>query len=1217
MLSWGNKWDTNTSCYGDETNTRVADTTKNTSGKSTSSWPFGGLADKLDETSIKTQPRLVSSGMQEKPGKSKGILGFYENGGQVAASNVGPETSVEGPSDSSKWGAKASFKRKSKKGDVAPSPSPAVSIPAAEEDSISKRNNIWGNKDPEPGISEFPKPNKWSFDTTKDSNKARNGNTASPPEHSVNADSDLDGWEHYGDANKGKESLNKDVSEKPDNMEVVAVTEPTHLKGSKNIKKKPKKDTSGGLDSLPPKPGSKLKSETRPETEFNFSWELSMDGQFSKDAGEEPQVSTVDGTSLNKISKKVASEAAAIKPADGLSNWHTSKPALGLDDLSNSRGFGMKNDQKKSPSFEANRAEIAFPKTTANLGATDTFMTEGHVKRETGSKKGKKGKAAEPTFPSFEHPETPMGDFTGLEFDERRSWESPTDKNRREAEQQEEEKRKEIEEKQAIEATKKAEMEKAEKKVKPGKKGRLKTKDLSTGSAPEVIPSSCIWEPSDTIKPNLISEAPPPAPTPPRQGFTPEPDPSSISGLNDGVDDYWGGGFQASSWEDRKDTNKEVSKGNKKVGKAKAEEMTGGVFPKDKTKAVTKEEPSAKEAQLFWNEGQTAMTMKKSKASKEKEKAEGEKNPFEFDDNMDMDLGWNVDPLETINESVLTKGSKSKETNLSKATSKNSKESDKASKISDKKGKKKKGGDAKVDDAEAPGVVVLPVTPVIFSDFNNQAKDETGKDDGNEKDANADPWTFWGSTKKKTDKKEDEPKRETNMTEYAPKDWSNPPEPSAYLDDKPEPEKVKNIKSPKITTSTAKPGGKSAVYQKVRALEIARAEKVQKEKEKALDPLPSPGLEDFEPLTNVKPPPQIFGALGKAKAASFSRGATTKKKDLSPPSVEEKQASKDFIPGSFPTEGLEEDLLSDLAAPPVKKKTSKESSKLSKASKESARSQKEQLKMEELLAFDPPTPPPEVPEVPVVPDTPEAPSTPPPEPVAAKPAKKERARVVRDEGASWGFWGASPKKPVKREAKAKDDADVPSPAAKAPNGLARSKSIKTAKEKEVERTSAKSSGSDKEKKRDSRPSKPRVSGFGGFFGGLPPTRPKPVRRPSAATSKNAVIPSPPAENAPEMGNKAAKLMGTSAGKLDRRESTWGKQKGKGPHLHQIQMKPEEQADLYTLVPDPYAIDEDDMVLVPGLEGPVIHASIPKTKDVRREKSTTGGANKEVNALPFS
>lgn len=809
----------------------------------------------------------------------------------------------------------------------------------------------------------------------------------------------------------------------------------------------------------------------------------------------------------------------------------------------------------------------------------------------------------------------------------------------------------------------KVDKEEEKEKVKPGKKGKStnsafsKTKDLMANSTPDPIPTIepgnwGTWDgPKKDKKPvgrkDMFQGAPPPAPTPPAQGLTPEPTPSPIPGLDDIGEADWGS-FAPMKSKGKKDAKKptkaEEPKSDKKATKDKAgeppAEPTKNKTKNDAKKGAAKEETPAKVARGFWGSMGMSATPK-SKAIEEEEVDDDEeesayKDEGNYDEDIEgeetndlIDFEMGGDSITDLIDAPVMPGSKTKaDGKLGKVSSK---ESDKSNKVSDK--KKKKGNNNNNFMTEVPEVAV----PEFNETYERYETNETNVTSGTpHKD---DAWSFWGNTTKKPSGKKteqaDEPKKEITKQSWTNpiaslnlNQFSNQPEPS-FFDDQPEPPKSTKLPKTAINMPTTKPSAKTTVAQRVKALE---KERLEKEKQKALvpisDPDPDPLTDQFEPLTKFDSPPKKLSPVAKSKVTPPAKGAASKKKVPFPPSfeeiVEEKHASQDSVPGSFPAEGADDDITDVIPPPPVAKKTNKKTPKPKKEPKMNL------MDFDDMPITSPPVP--DLPEVPDGLDVPEAPPTPPPEPVAAKPAKKERARV-RDEGiSSWGFWGASPRKPVKKEAKAKDDGDVPTTAAKerAPvPGLVRSKSTKTAKEKETEKVSAKSSGSDKDRKAESRPAKSRGSSFGGFFGGPPPPRTRPLRRQSVATSKNTSrrqsvdaeaigLPSPPAEVVPEMNSKAAKLMGTSGGKLARKESTRGPPKTSGIQSRRAKTDPTENANRrHLVVPDPYPIDDDDMVMVGGLDYPIVSDPSPKSKGVRKDKTTDSKAKKEVKSIPPS
>ncbi|OJD22106.1 hypothetical protein ACJ73_06554, partial [Blastomyces percursus] len=229
----------------------------------------------------------------------------------------------------------------------------------------------------------------------------------------------------------------------------------------------------------------------------------------------------------------------------------------------------------------------------------------------------------------------------------------------------------------------------------------------------------------------------------------------------------------------------------------------------------------------------------------------------------------------------------------------------------------------------------------------------------------------------------------------------------------------------------------------------------------------------------------------------------------------------------------------------------------------------------------------------------------PPDRATTKPVKKERPRVERTAGASsWGFWGAAPKKPVKKETKAKDDAGPSSPSKmkpkeKSPPALSRSKSMsyKKGKPADAEKDVEKSSGSDE--KRNSTAARPRHSrgmSFSNFMmGGVPPVRNKSMkqngvsaskhssRRPSIDIDESGIL-SPNGGHA-EIFGKAAKLMGVNGTKTSRRDPNGKKRASRAP--------------------DPYAIDDDDdLVMVNGGDVPEVASpkDFPVDSKPRRRKS---------------
>ncbi|EER44363.1 conserved hypothetical protein [Histoplasma capsulatum H143] len=397
------------------------------------------------------------------------------------------------------------------------------------------------------------------------------------------------------------------------------------------------------------------------------------------------------------------------------------------------------------------------------------------------------------------------------------------------------------------------------------------------------------------------------------------------------------------------------------------------------------------------------------------------------------------------------------------------------------------------------------------------------------------------------------------------------------------------------TTTTSMTGikstGKTSVAERIKLLEESkkREKEAAKEKEKLKakekasahtvvpqQPASPPDVKlTVEPVANDPPPSK---KSSKPKASTVPTKSTSKKNSATAAAsatlLDESSTPRDSVPGSFP--GAYEDELVDmvdLAPLPKSKPTQSQPAKAPKKSKKV--SPVKQVAVDEMATPPVTAPADENKAAEASPDL-----------ATAKPAKKERPRVERTAGASsWGFWGASPKKPVKKESKPKDDADpsssVKKPKEKSPPTLTRSKSMASEKktpaatEKDVE----KSSGSDEKRPstgaRVSRHS--RGMSFSNFMmGGAPPVRTKSMkqngtsasrhssRRPSVDIDDSGIL--SPSGGHVEMPGKAAKLMGVNGTKTPRKDVNGKKRASR--------------------VPDPYAIDDDDdLVMVNGGDGP--------------------------------
>lgn len=981
-------------------------------------------------------------------------------------------------------------------------------------------------------------------------------------------------------------------------------------------------------------------------------------------------LSEVKEDSTTVVDSTAAVAAASLVADTNWMDWsHTDKKK----GSKGSKGI-EKNEVEEAPAPQSPPSVIPEVPESYSLGGW------GSSKKE---KKGKNGKTAgaEQQFVSVSDPMTNFltddndGNWGG-------SWGfSGRDTKKKEEEEREQKEREMREEEERLEAVKEKEKQIAEKekekekdkeKLKPGRKGKVnataaasKVKDLAADSNADALPST-EGDPWSTFGPSkakdkkkggrkeAMLDPPPPAPTPPAQGLTPEPTPEPFAETVPDFDDYdnnnnnsWGS-VAPPKGKGKKDGKKAGKAGEVKVDSKTPKEETGDSafdFLQDNeqdgwSKNLLEEETPAKAVKSFWSLG--AGSTVKSKLSKEKEKdkaaAEAKKAEEAAQDLIDLDENLDDVSLNNLLAEPVTKGFKPKAGAKLNITA--TKESDKLSKFGD--NKKKKGGWNVGGDSWGAATAATTAAADLVAD-SQAADDDKINADIPSTIGKADGWSFWGAKKTTTTtatigssghsglsgKLPDEPKAE--ITKHGLTNQNDPltthrfaskePEPSWRVDDQAEP--TTSSKPAKSSMSSTKPATKlSSVAARVKALEK------EKDKGKTPEPAPSPLVKDLEPLASALLPTKKSGAIGKSNVTSAKKNSSWEKKDFFSLSAEENKETADFLPGSFPDEGAAEDDIVDVITPPPAKKSS--DTKKAKAKKAPVMDPVDLMDLGEVLEFENslrpggsgksrPSPPP---------PAPEAPPTPPPEPVASKPAKKERARVVRDEGASsWGFWGAAPRKPVKKEVKAKDDADLPSPFSKEKPGITRSKTTKVGKDKETEKSSGKSSGSDKEKKPEPRPSKARGSSFGAFFAGPPPARSKPVRRASAATPKNPSrrqsmdidafgLPSPPVEDAPEMSSKAAKLMGASSGKLGRKESIRGKPKASGKHnLHPCTQRTSDADTSNAAVPDPYPIDDDDMVMVNGLEDPVINAPIPKARGTK-DRSSKARVEKEVQFTPF-
>ncbi|KAL8983808.1 MAG: hypothetical protein Q9205_002045 [Flavoplaca limonia] len=1098
------------------------------------------------------------------------------------------------PTEDAEWGGFGgkNEKKKSKKDAVdekKPDEDPIFTVadPRAEPEpevdvgwGFSSKKSKKKGQDPEPAVVVVPDQEAdtgtgWgSFGTTKKDKKKGKKDTSEPeiskePGITVVPDPEPEsglGWGSFG-VKKGKKKGGKAIEEAEENDDdiVAVITDPEPIVdagwgsfGSKKSTKKGKGGTTADVVEDTPiiqVPGP----DAVVEDTFDAGWGATPTTTTKKSKKDKKGgITAVKEDPVTVVDSLAAIEATQVADNDWM-NWGSDKKTPGK------KGKKGAVDESLPPPPPPLPEIPDFPETSS----IDPWAASTTSKKE---KKGKKGKIAEPEpavieVPDFssdkkaEAEEDEWGTF-GLTASEKKKKEKGKPKER-EKEEKEKKEREEAEEKVREEREKKEreEKEREKEKAKPGKKGKTstataasKTKDLMAESVPDTIPAveedtwgSSMWGSSKKDikkkagKKDNPYDVPPPVPTPPAQGLTPPPE-SSLDYL---AEDDWGSFAPAKDIDKGKKDSKKLSKtDDSKAGKTSSKEKA-----EDKKKEPVEETP-AKAARSFWG-GMTTTATSKSKTAKEKEaEKEAEKAAKELELDGELDLDEIVEIIEE--EPPPKKGSKSKaaDSKLVKSASKDDKASKKAK-------------------AEAETDALIDFDELDAKDSKSKTADSSSKSKSDDKKADA--FSFWGSSKKTSGKNGDEPKKEINKQKAANQSeplafLSNEPEPTPFAD---EPVQSQSSKPSKSAMSTSKPSGKSSVVQRVKALE--------EERKKALEPTPVAVVVEPEPEPPAKK--STKSKTASTTAATAGKSVSAKKKESSPPPAEPKKNSKDSVPGSFPAEGFEEENLIDmLASSPVEKKSAKKgNAKTAKPPKKEADPDMIDMDMDEMPAV------------------PAAPPTPPADPTPAKPAKKERARVVRDEGASsWGFWAAAPKKDAKKATKARDDADVPSVKKTTTPALVRSKSTKTPKEKDKD--TEKSSGSDgKEKKVESRPPKSRGSSFGAFFGGPPPVRTKPVRRTSVSAASKTTsrrqsmdvdafgLPSPPPEDSPALTGKAAKVMGATPGKLNRNVSTKGKQKA-------------------SAVPDPYPIDDDDMVMVNGIEDPIINAPTSKGKSTKNKAS---------------
>lgn len=1181
------------------------------------------------------------SGFGPKKDKKKSKKDASEEHAEEPPVVVVPEPSAAADAGWGTFGTKKD-KKKGKKNQAEDMLEEAPVVIVPEKEPEAEADIGWGSFGSGKKEKEKKKGKKGAFEDAPDEV------SAIVPEPDVDADL---GWGNFGASKKAKETDKKKgkknaIEEIPEEQAAAVVPEPEPEAdtgwsfGSKKEKDKGKKGKKGEPAKEEPAVTIIPEVESIPETGWGVFGSKKEKDKKSKKKGffEDPDAAdeankTETPDAIVDVENSFASWGTTAKKdkkgKKGLVSEVTEDPIaiaeplaaadvpVVEDDWMNFGTTDKKKDKKgkKGAAADHKNEEPLPPPPPPPPAAPEPSTTDiwGSGKKD---KKGKKGltpdKAKDegialldPVKPAPEPAEEDFGGW-GLSTKDKKKKEKEEEKERKEKEKEERERELEREEiaKKEKEEKEKAAKDKAkpEKKIKGGITAKnFKTEDLLENSVLDVPPmpeedswgGGGTWGTSAKVKKkggkSAFPDVPPPVPTPPAQGLTPEPE--LIAGLDDIGDDGWASFAPAKAGKASKSTAKptkvEDKKSTKKGTKAKEEDAIMDLLAEQAAgetmkKESPKEESAAKAAKSFWGTVGTTSTGKfnNTKDKKDKESEQASKDLLGLDDLDDLD-----DEIIGIVEEPPKKGSKTKtDSKLAKTGS------EKLSKATS--DKKKKTEDTSLDDLlelgdEAP------------------APEETGE----QKD---DAWRFWGSAKKTGGKKADEGQKEitkadtANQTGSLKNNLKKVPEAPMVAADEPS---LQPPKTSKTAMSTAKPTKSSAVLQRVKDLEKEGG----KAKGVPIEADTQPPEPELEPLSTFDSPLKKSGTANKSKTAPASNSASVKKKESSPP-IDKAKAKKPIqdsvpgtFPGSFPAEGADDDIIDIIDLSPTDKKP-----------KKSAKAKKPQPAMDE-FDFDAPAP--------------EAPPTPPPEPLPAKPAaKKERARVVRDEGvSSWGFWGASPKKDPKKGSKSPDDADaVPAKLKEKPTApsLGRSKSTRTVKDKdkELEKSSRSSVSDEKEKKSPTRPPKSRGSSFGGFFGGPPPVRAKTVRRSSTAAPKTASsrqhsmdidtmgLPSPPAEEAPGMSAKAAKLMGAGPGKLDRKASTKGKQKSKGSRDSILNLNYSVEADqTYTAIPDPYPIDDDDMVMIGGL-GDTLADDPPATKTPVKKDKSRSKSKKEVRQI---
>ncbi|KAH0278947.1 hypothetical protein KCU91_g2121, partial [Aureobasidium melanogenum] len=392
----------------------------------------------------------------------------------------------------------------------------------------------------------------------------------------------------------------------------------------------------------------------------------------------------------------------------------------------------------------------------------------------------------------------------------------------------------------------------------------------------------------------------------------------------------------------------------------------------------------------------------------------------------------------------------------------------------------------------------------------------------------------------------------------------------------------KTVEEPIVPKGKVDTGAKESVKDRIKRLQ-GETTKDQVVVVPPAPPAPEPLAEPDvvvvpEPEVIIVPePPVVEEALAK-KSSKDKKKKKGKEKEPSPPPppatieipppVAGVPPSLSPIPGGFPEDDVEVDVLADVPAvpPPIVANTSadapvepppldavKPSEVMPKPSsdkkpvKDKGISAKKEAKKSTTSSR------------PAVVDL-SAPSAPAAE---SKSVKKERPKVVRDPtgNSHWGLWGTTPKAEAKKERRPSKDTTTPTVKRSAAPGLTRSRSARKPNERDFLEKADKTSSDDKQSRKGTKDPATPAKGMGFGMFGPTPTRSRSMRQ-SSSTPRSAQVrdprrsldvSSPPSD----IASKAAKLMGLGPRPpLSRSQSTREKRKSR-------------------TIPDPYAIDPDN------------------------------------------